>query len=175
MTEPVPPPGPATEGRRGPLPYGQPVPLPAPSELAPVEPARPASGQDDGSQAELDAPSAGAPPPAAPAGAAAAVAAAPEADGQWHRLHPITPVIKGWKVLAVLLVIVVQQRSDALFSGRGLPGGLELLAAAGFLLIAALVSAAWSWLAGSSSSSPQPARTSERASTIAASRRIGGD
>ena len=30
-------------------------------------------------------------------------------DLTWLRVHPITPAIKGWKVIAVLLVIVVQQ------------------------------------------------------------------
>ncbi len=71
---------------------------------------------------------------------------APEADGRWHRLHPVTPVIRGWKVLAVLLVVLVQQRSDDLFRGGGLPGGVELLITAGALLLGALLGAVWAWL-----------------------------
>ncbi|HRA50169.1 PH domain-containing protein [Actinotalea sp.] len=31
------------------------------------------------------------------------------ADLVWSRVHPVTPAVKGWKVLAVLLAIVVQQ------------------------------------------------------------------
>ena len=71
---------------------------------------------------------------------------APEADGDWHRLHPVTPLIRGWKLLAVALVLVVQQRSDDVFSGNGLPGALELLITAGVLLLAAVVSAGYAWL-----------------------------
>lgn len=29
------------------------------------------------------------------------------AGGTWHRLHPLTPVLRGWKVLAVVFVLVV--------------------------------------------------------------------
>lgn len=69
-----------------------------------------------------------APPSAAPPAAAAPVDAAPAAalpvdaapdaapseygdvrDSDWRRMHPVTPALKGWKVLVVLLVIAVQQ------------------------------------------------------------------
>jgi putative membrane protein len=83
------------------------------------------------------------PPPAA---LPAAAPPAPEADGQWRRLHPVTPVIRGWKVLAVMLVIVVQQRSDELFAGGGIPGGTEVAITVGVFALAAVVAAAWSWL-----------------------------
>lgn len=37
----------------------------------------------------------------------------PPADGlEWRRVHPVTPAVKGWKVLAVVLVIVAQQVSQ---------------------------------------------------------------
>jgi putative membrane protein len=73
---------------------------------------------------------------------------APEAEGGWHRLHPVTPVVKGWKVVAVLLVIYAQQRGDDLFSGSGLPGRLEVLVSLGILLAGTLIGvgyAALSW------------------------------
>lgn len=50
--------------------------------------------------------------------------AAPPAGLTWRRMHPVTPAVKGWKVLAVLLVIAVQQvgdnvqRAGAMFAGR---------------------------------------------------------
>jgi len=40
--------------------------------------------------------------------------AAPPAALAWHRFHPITPVIKGWKVLLVLLVVLTQQAGENL-------------------------------------------------------------
>ncbi|WP_461023814.1 PH domain-containing protein [Thalassiella azotivora] len=58
----------------------------------------------------------------------------------------MTPVVRGWKVLAVLLAIFVQQRSDDLFAGNGVPGRTELLVTGGLLLAATLVAAAYSWL-----------------------------
>ena len=30
------------------------------------------------------------------------------ADGQWHRVHPLTPAVTSWQALAVLLVVAVQ-------------------------------------------------------------------
>lgn len=33
----------------------------------------------------------------------------PPAGLDWVRVHPVTPVVRGWKVLAVLLVVVMQQ------------------------------------------------------------------
>jgi putative membrane protein len=42
----------------------------------------------------------------------------------WHRMHPVTPAVKGWRVLVVLLVIAVQQvgenvqQAGLLFGGR---------------------------------------------------------
>ncbi|MDO8106591.1 PH domain-containing protein [Isoptericola sp. b441] len=33
----------------------------------------------------------------------------PPSDLDWVRVHPITPVVRGWKVIAVLVVIVMQQ------------------------------------------------------------------
>lgn len=43
------------------------------------------------------------------------------ADGQWHRMHPLTPVVRSWRVLIVVLVFVVQGWGDNLIQGNGLP------------------------------------------------------
>ncbi len=37
------------------------------------------------------------------------VAGDPPAGLDWVRVHPVTPVVRGWKVLAVLIVVVMQQ------------------------------------------------------------------
>jgi putative membrane protein len=70
-----------------------------------------------------------------------------EADGQWHRVHWLTPAVKSWQVIAVVLVFVVQDwgqavaRGDRSFlpgsggdgagggvAGRWLAGGIGVLA-----------------------------------------------
>jgi putative membrane protein len=43
------------------------------------------------------------------------------ADGQWHRMHPLTPVVRSWRVLIVVLVFVVQGWGDNLARGDGVP------------------------------------------------------
>jgi putative membrane protein len=43
------------------------------------------------------------------------------ADGQWHRMHPLTPVVRSWRVLIVVLVFVVQGWGDNLARGEGVP------------------------------------------------------
>jgi putative membrane protein len=42
-------------------------------------------------------------------------------DGEWHRVHPLTPVVRSWRVLVVVLVFVVQGWGDNLLRGDGLP------------------------------------------------------
>lgn len=42
-------------------------------------------------------------------------------DLEWHRVHPVTPLVRGWTVIAVLLVVVGQQTLN------GLPEGDNLL------------------------------------------------
>jgi putative membrane protein len=91
------------------------------------------------------------PPPEQPAGPRPGDPAppgrpAPQADGGWHRLHPVTPVVKSWKIVAVLLVLYAQQRGDDLFSGSGLPGRLEVLISGGVLVLGTLIGAGFSVL-----------------------------
>ena len=78
--------------------------------------------------------------------AVSAAGHAPQADGAWHRLHPVTPAVKGWKIVAVLLAVYAQNRGDDLFVGGGVPGGTELLVSVGILVVGAVVAAAWSFL-----------------------------
>ncbi len=43
------------------------------------------------------------------------------ADGEWHRMHPLTPLVRSWRVLVVVLVFVVQGWGDNVLRGDGLP------------------------------------------------------
>ncbi len=47
-------------------------------------------------------------------------------DGEWRPLHPLTPFVRGWKVVAAALVVVGQQRGGDL-AQRGLPSRTEAL------------------------------------------------
>ena len=31
------------------------------------------------------------------------------ADGMWHRMHPLTPVVRSWQVFAVVLFFLAQE------------------------------------------------------------------
>jgi putative membrane protein len=45
------------------------------------------------------------------------------ADGQWHRVHPLTPAVHSWQALVVLIVIAVQDvGQNALRQAGGVPG-----------------------------------------------------
>lgn len=54
------------------------------------------------------------PPPPAPPTKGDAAAAAPLTDGEWHRLHPLTPLLKGGIVLIVVLGYVLNNLRDQL-------------------------------------------------------------
>src|SRR3954453_9063972 len=43
------------------------------------------------------------------------------ADGEWHRMHPLTPVVRSWRVLVIVLVFIVQDWGDNVVRGEGLP------------------------------------------------------
>jgi putative membrane protein len=71
-----------------------------------------------------------APEPAAPGGAAPSAPAPPAAvrsplsDGEWHRLHPLTPLLRGGLFLLVVIGIVVANLRDRLL-GLLIPGSDE--------------------------------------------------
>ncbi|OIH92357.1 PH domain-containing protein [Curtobacterium sp. MCBA15_001] len=62
------------------------------------------------------------PPPPAPARRGNAAAAAPLTDGEWHRLHPLTPLLRGGIFLIVVLGILVNNLRDTLVE-MVIPGG----------------------------------------------------
>lgn len=40
-------------------------------------------------------------------------------DGRWRRVHPLTPVLRSWQVIVVLLVIVAQNLGENVLQGDG--------------------------------------------------------
>jgi putative membrane protein len=78
--------------------------------------------------------------------------AGPGASGEgWQRLHKVTPLLRGWKVIAVVLVIITQQSVEGFLSAAQTPelpqaGSLALaLSVAAFVAFAAVV-ASWAVL-----------------------------
>ena len=92
-------------------------------------------------------------PPGAPLGPTAdrpvelPPGALPPADQDgWRRLHKVTPVLKGWKVVAVALVMLGQQRGDDLITGGDAPGRIEILITVGALAVLAVAASVWAYL-----------------------------
>jgi putative membrane protein len=68
--------------------------------------AAPSTGLPTSGEPTVERPPATAAVPPAPAAGSAVD------DLPWRRFHPVTPVIKGWKVLLILIVILAQQTAD---------------------------------------------------------------
>ncbi|PFG35252.1 PH domain-containing protein [Sanguibacter antarcticus] len=69
------------------------------------------------------------------------------ADGlAWRRLHPVTPLVRGWAVIAVVLFILAQRSVEALPSGGSvLPTDNVWIIVAGIAVIG-LVGGVYAWL-----------------------------
>ncbi|WP_307844600.1 PH domain-containing protein [Actinotalea solisilvae] len=66
-------------------------------------------------------------------------AAGPVGEPVWHRVHPVTPAVKGWKIIAVLLVILAQQVGPNLLDAGDLVRSVGWLPVVGVIaLVAAL-------------------------------------
>lgn len=68
-------------------------------------------------------------------------------DLVWHQVHPVTPVVKGWKVLLVLLVVAWQSMGEWSADLPGLVRTVGWWPVVGVLLAAILVGFAGAWLA----------------------------
>ncbi|MGQ7295255.1 PH domain-containing protein [Quadrisphaera sp. KR29] len=81
---------------------------------------------------------------------AAPPAPPPGAEQRWERLHPVTPVLRSWRVLVVLLFLYAQERGRSAAGGQELPGHVELLIAVAALagcVVVAVAASALSWRA----------------------------
>ncbi len=79
---------------------------------------------------------------------------ADEADGRWHRVHPLTPAIRSWQALVVLLVIIGQDWGQSALRGEsrgptsdlGRLGGRTLAGGGLVLLVVLLLAGGFAWL-----------------------------
>src|SRR5690554_4579380 len=58
-----------------------------------------------------------------------------ERELAWRRVHPVTPAVKGWKVLVVVLAIVAQQASQNIRSLDDLGEASEVVERVGWLWV----------------------------------------
>ncbi|WP_338077030.1 PH domain-containing protein [Cellulomonas hominis] len=87
---------------------------------------------------------------AVPAGAAPAgspVPTPPSDDLGWRRMHPVTPAVKGWKVLVAVLAIIVWNSADEVRDLAEWLGARAWLFVAGAVLLVALAGFGYSAIA----------------------------
>ena len=65
----------------------------------------------------------------------------------WRRFHPVTPFIKGWKVLLALLVVAFYQGSENLAAARDVITAMGLLGILAVILLVAVVGTGFAALA----------------------------
>ncbi|MFD6165439.1 PH domain-containing protein [Oerskovia sp. NPDC060287] len=71
----------------------------------------------------------------------------PPTDLTWHRVHPVTPVVRGWSVIAVLLVIVGNRTLEGLPEGQNMLAGNGWWQILGAILVVGLIGLGYSALA----------------------------
>jgi putative membrane protein len=64
----------------------------------------------------------------------------------WQRLHPLSPLVRSWKIVAAAAVILLQQSGDSLARGEGVPGGVQRLITLGIFAAVVLSGLAFSVL-----------------------------
>ncbi|MDM7855362.1 PH domain-containing protein [Cellulomonas alba] len=69
------------------------------------------------------------------------------ATADWRRMHPITPALRGWKTLAVVVAVGWYQLGDHLHDAEGLVQGGRWLIAVGAVAAIVLVASAYATLA----------------------------
>ena len=74
-----------------------------------------------------------------PSGLEPELVVAPLPGLTWRRMHPVTPAVKGWKVVAVILAIAVQQAGNNVQEAGKLFGGRGWLIALGLIVGGALI------------------------------------
>ncbi|GAA3231050.1 PH domain-containing protein [Oerskovia jenensis] len=72
---------------------------------------------------------------------------APPTELTWHRVHPVTPVVRGWSVIAVLLVIVGNRTLEGLPAGENMLAGNGWWQILGGIVVVGLVGLGYSALA----------------------------
>ena len=74
----------------------------------------------------------------------------PEGVGEdgyaWRRMHPVTPLLRGWKIIAAVLIIASTQFTGDIRGSARLLGGDGWIAVLGGFVLVALVAVAWSFV-----------------------------
>lgn len=74
----------------------------------------------------------------------------PEGVGEdgyaWRRMHPVTPLLRGWKIIAAVLIIASTQFTGDIRGAARLLGGDGWIALVGAFVLIALVAVAWSFV-----------------------------
>lgn len=75
-------------------------------------------------------------------------AAEPDADDlAWRRMHPVTPAVKGWKVLVAVIAVIAWNAADQVRDLAGLLGATVWLYVLGVVVLVALVGFGYSAIA----------------------------
>lgn len=110
-------------------------------------PQQPEPGQPEPGQPEPGQPDPGQPDPGQP-----------DPGGDWHRVHPLTPLIRSWQILAVILFFLVQDLGQGAVQGQRMPWeelpdegfgaipGRFLAGGGALLLLALVVTGTWLYL-----------------------------
>jgi putative membrane protein len=64
----------------------------------------------------------------------------------WQRLHPLSPLVRSWKIVTLAAVILLQQSGDSVARGEGLPDGLQRTITLGLFFGVVLVGLGYSLL-----------------------------
>ncbi|NCT91904.1 PH domain-containing protein [Cellulomonas sp. APG4] len=73
---------------------------------------------------------------------------APDAPAdRWRRVHPVTPAVRGWKVIVVLLVVLGQQVSQNVVAAREAIDAVGWLPVLGLVVVVALIGFGYSAIA----------------------------
>jgi putative membrane protein len=74
----------------------------------------------------------------------------PEAVGDdgyaWRRMHPVTPLLRGWKIIAAVLIIASTQFTGDIRGAARLLGGDGWVVVLGGFVVIALLAVAWSFV-----------------------------
>lgn len=71
----------------------------------------------------------------------------PPLDLEWHRMHPVTPVLNAWKTIAALFVLALWQFGPQLTGENGLGAPRALLGIGAVLVVGAVVGSAYAAIA----------------------------
>ena len=64
-----------------------------------------------------------------------------DAPEQWHRVHPVSPLVRGWVAVVAVMFVFGRNSLDSIFSGDGIEGALPTPGGMAFLIMVLVVAA----------------------------------